>query len=61
MAKINKISAFIAFTMALESGKDETVKEMKSILSDMIGQEIRQDEPYTEYVMERTQKKIFVI
>jgi len=61
MAKINKISAFIAFTKALESGKDETVKEMKSILGDMIDQEIRQDEPYTEYVMERTQKKLFMI
>lgn len=61
MAKINKVSAFIAYTKAQEAGDNEKANEMKNILGDFIALEIQQDEPFKEYEMKRNEKKLFMI
>lgn len=61
MHTVDKVSAFIAVTKALEAGKEKEAKEMKKIISDSIEKEIKYNESFTEYQVNSNQKKLFMI
>lgn len=61
MAKVNKVSAFVAVTKALEAGKNDDVKKMQKILSESIEKEMKHNESFKEYKMTSNEKKLFMI